>query len=212
MLGIMNDVQYIQKDKATTGGARYKYVSHDIVTAKIREAMVKWGVFLAPSFEKIEIIPPDPEKMSVLKTVQDGEVKLNFLVTIILKGTFHNVDNPSDTVISYGVGMGIDPQDKATGKAYSYAYKYLLLKTFALETGDDPEADDNDYVAAEKKTAKKLLTKEELCAKVKGSKTRQEVMAVETKDKDSLDALKTAPEAYAEVRKAIEDMLQSFKK
>jgi hypothetical protein len=88
----------------------------------------------------------------------------------------------------------------------------LLLKTFALETGDDPEADDNDYVAAEKKTAKKLLTKEELCAKVKGSKTRQEVMAVETKDKDSLDALKTAPEAYAEVRKAIEDMLQSFKK
>jgi hypothetical protein len=36
-------------------------------------------------------------------------------------------------------GYGIDDQDKGAGKAMSYAVKYALLKTLGLETGDDPD-------------------------------------------------------------------------
>ena len=38
-------------------------------------------------------------------------------------------------------GYGIDPADKGIGKAISYSFKYALLKTFCLETGDDPDQD-----------------------------------------------------------------------
>jgi hypothetical protein len=57
-----------------------------------------------------------------------------------------NVENPEDSIESEWHGFGMDTQDKAIGKAYSYAYKYFLLKTFALETGDeDIEADREDF-------------------------------------------------------------------
>ena len=46
----------------------------------------------------------------------------------------------------------MDNADKAPGKAISYAFKYALLKTFALETGEDEESrhqtDDYDFAAA----------------------------------------------------------------
>ena len=38
-------------------------------------------------------------------------------------------------------GYGIDNGEKGPGKAVSYAVKYALLKTFCLETGDDPDRD-----------------------------------------------------------------------
>lgn len=37
------------------------------------------------------------------------------------------------------VGQGIDDNDKAMGKAYTYAIKYGLLKLFRLRYGDDPD-------------------------------------------------------------------------
>ena len=37
------------------------------------------------------------------------------------------------------IGMGIDDNDKAMGKAYTYAIKYALLKLFRLRYGDDSD-------------------------------------------------------------------------
>ncbi|MNJ59800.1 ERF superfamily protein [compost metagenome] len=36
-------------------------------------------------------------------------------------------------------GTGVDTQDKGVGKAMTYSYKYLLLRTFAIPTGEDPD-------------------------------------------------------------------------
>lgn len=43
-------------------------------------------------------------------------------------------------ITTESVGMGIDDNDKAMGKAYTYAVKYALLKLFRLRYGDDPDA------------------------------------------------------------------------
>jgi hypothetical protein len=40
-----------------------------------------------------------------------------------------------------GYGHGTDPQDKAAGKATTYALKYALLYTFLVPTGDIDDAD-----------------------------------------------------------------------
>ena len=56
---------------------------------------------------------------------------------------FINIDNPDDNIVVPTFGYGIDNQDKGPGKAISYAVKYALLKTLGLETGDDPDLDQN---------------------------------------------------------------------
>lgn len=118
--GIMSDLDYVAKGDKTVNG-QYRFVSHDQVTAKVHPMLVKHGVVIIPSIDEVK---------------QEGN-----RTTVKLLCVFLNADNPTDqfTICSYG--QGIDAGDKGIGKAYSYAYKYALLKTFCLETGDDPDND-----------------------------------------------------------------------
>lgn len=118
ILGIMGELHYIAKGDQRVNG-QYKFVSHDQVSAKVHPLLVKYGVTVAPS---------------VASFTQDGNRS-----TVKLVVPFVNADNPSDFICSEWYGQGIDPGDKGIGKAVSYAYKYALLKTFCLETGDDPD-------------------------------------------------------------------------
>ena len=120
----MAELNYIQKGDKTVNG-QYRFVSHDQVTAAIHPLLVKHGIVILPSIEELR---------------QDNnrtEVKLVVM--------FVNADCPSDSFYTRHIGYGIDSSDKGPGKAVSYAYKYALLKTFCLETGDDP---DNEVNAA----------------------------------------------------------------
>lgn len=123
---IMEEVSYVQKEDKKVNN-QYKFVSHDAVTSKVRPALLKHGVLAVPSYFDISV---------------DGN-RTNCSMSI----TFYNVEKPDDFLVipCAGFGQGIDPQDKGAGKAMSYAYKYALLKVFALETGDDPERDNVDY-------------------------------------------------------------------
>ena len=46
--------------------------------------------------------------------------------------------------------MGIDDNDKAMGKAYTYALKYALLKVFRLRYSDDPDFKASEDLLTEK--------------------------------------------------------------
>jgi hypothetical protein len=54
---------------------------------------------------------------------------------------FVSVDNSLDYIDVATAGYGIDDQDKGPGKAISYCVKYALLKALGLESGDDPDYD-----------------------------------------------------------------------
>ena len=93
--------------------------------------------------------------------------KLQFIATITIKLRFwhHWEDdyNPNEVCHSEAVGMGIDDNDKAMGKAYTYAVKYALLKLFRLRYGDDSdfEASKPLHVEKPKEESKKVTPKEE---------------------------------------------------
>ena len=129
ILGVMADVDYIEKGSAKVNG-QYRFVSHDQVTAKLHPFFVKHGLVSIPNVQSMQ---------------QDGN-----RTTIHIVVSFVNVDNPSDRIEINSWGHGIDPGDKGIGKAYSYAYKYALLKTFNLETGDDPDQDSKAVYKPEK--------------------------------------------------------------
>lgn len=124
MIGIMGDLKYIQKDDKKVNN-QYSFVGHDAVTAKCHEMFVKHGVYCVPSVREYK---------------QDGN-----RTEVIMDMEFINMDQSEDRFMITTFGFGVDNQDKGPGKAVSYAYKYGLLKAFALETGDDPERDDIDY-------------------------------------------------------------------
>lgn len=128
---VMKEVDYVQKTKPKDGGMKYSSVSHDTVTAAIRPHLVDQGVIYFPQN---------------LVYKQDGN-----RTEVTLDIHFICADNPEDKLVVPSFGFGIDNQDKGPGKAVSYAIKYALLKTFGLETGDDPE---NDNIEHKKQEAK----------------------------------------------------------
>ena len=117
----MHKVAYIQKERKQ--GMRYSIVSHDAVTAKVRPALLEVGVIYYPV------------------QLTNGQTGNRTDCTMVIR--FANVDNPSDCIDVPSFGYGIDDQDKGPGKAMSYAVKYALLKALGLESGDDPDEDQN---------------------------------------------------------------------
>jgi hypothetical protein len=114
---VMQEVDYIQREQKQ--GMRYKIVSHDKVTGLVRPALVKHGVVYWPSSFDVK---------------QSGN-----RTELCCQVVFANMDDKNDYIVVDTLGYGIDDQDKGPGKAISYAVKYALLKALGLETGDDPE-------------------------------------------------------------------------
>ncbi len=114
----MEELTYIQKGDAKVNG-QYRFVSHDDVAEKVHPMLVKHRVLALPT---------------TLETAQEGN-----RTVVKLRVFFVNVDNPTDQFSVDFPGYGVDPSDKGPGKAISYALKYALLKTFCLETGEDPD-------------------------------------------------------------------------
>ncbi len=129
LLNIMADIDYIQKGPKTVNG-QYRYASHDQVTAALHPLFVKHRVLPIPTTEEMK---------------QEGN-----RTSILLGVAFTNVDQPRDQVYVKFPGFGVDPGDKGPGKAISYAFKMACLKTFCLETGEDPDQDAKAVYKADK--------------------------------------------------------------
>ena len=127
ILAVMAELSYVQKGDKTVNN-QYRFVGHDAVSEAIHPMLVKHGIAMIPS---------------VSSWKQDGN-RTEADVTV----SFINVDKPDDRFEIKTFGFGVDPQDKGPGKAVSYATKYAVLKTFVLETGDDPEKDNINHVSA----------------------------------------------------------------
>ena len=126
ILKIMDAVRYIQKDgKVDFGSTKYKYASESKITAVIREQLIQLKVTIVPH--------------RVVEYKKNGN-----LTELVMEYKITNAEDPNDFLIAPGVGHGADSQDKGAGKAQTNAYKYLLLRTFAIPTGDDPDQISSD--------------------------------------------------------------------
>ena len=122
ILAVMGELDYIQKGPKTVNG-QYRYASHDQVTSALHPLLVKHRIAVIPTVEE---------------AIQEGN---RTVVKQLI--SFVNADCPTDNFTVRSVGYGIDTGDKGPGKAISYAFKMACLKTFCLETGEDPDHDAN---------------------------------------------------------------------
>lgn len=125
---VRQEVDYIQKDKSvSTGGGSYKAVTHDMVTAVTRQALVKHGVISFPFLVASKMNPKE-----------EGSKQARYDATYDF--TFANCDDMTQTLVIRIEAHAMDNADKAPGKALSYAKKYALLKLLDIETGEDEES------------------------------------------------------------------------
>ena len=141
---IMEDVQYLRKDDhvSTGQGKGYKAITEEKVTTAVRNAMIKYGVVIIP-------VKQDYERTDTVVTDKNGNEKITRLAQVQTEYRVQNVDDKDDYVLAVSTGEGADTQDKGVGKAMTYAYKYLLLRMFAIPTGEDPDKIASDVYTEE---------------------------------------------------------------
>lgn len=143
---VMKRIEYLTKDdKVSFGTTQYKAISEEKVTTAVRNEMVNVGIVIIPIEQEMNVV----ELMRTDKSV-------NQRTDVNIKYRIQNIDDVNDYIIASSSGSGADTQDKGVGKAMTYAYKYLLLRTFAIPTGEDPDkissAEIDDRIAKEKAT------------------------------------------------------------
>jgi hypothetical protein len=116
---VMKDVEYLSKDgEIRFGTTNYKAISEEKVTSTLRTSLIANGLVILP-FEQV--------------AGRTGNVS-----TVNTKYKIIDIDSGQFEVLASS-GEGADTQDKGVGKAMTYAYKYMLLRTFAIPTGEDPD-------------------------------------------------------------------------
>jgi len=163
LLKIMEHVNYIEKEKTKVNN-NYRFVSHDAVSKKTSEAFIKYGVYAKPKIIKNKFTTIEVEKNKNINNQVVVVKEIIFVCNVEVEYDFINVHKPDERITGInGLGQGIDNQDKACGKAISYACKYALLKAFGIETGDYPEKNINYEVSIETINSDQGIEIENLC-------------------------------------------------
>jgi hypothetical protein len=126
---VMKNIEYLAKDDSVAfGTTKYKAISEEKVTTAVREQLVKQGIVIIP-------IKQESTNKELIRT----EKSVNMLTEVHTTYRIQNIDDINDYIEVESNGTGVDTQDKGVGKAMTYAYKYMLLRTFAIPTGEDPD-------------------------------------------------------------------------
>lgn len=131
MMGAVNTISTLVKGDMNSFH-QYKYVSHDDVVRKVREAFKRWGILAVMDIPAVEIEEGTDDK---------GKGVIRAFVHASM--AFINPDRPEDRYSVSGATYSIDSSDKAVGKAISYLKKYFLIAQsgLMLATGEDQDQD-----------------------------------------------------------------------
>lgn len=120
MAEVMKDIQYLAKDdNVEFKTTKYKAISEEKVTSTMRKALIDHGLVVFP--------------------VKQQRERIGNITSVDVTYRLQNVDDPEDYIEVVSSGDGADTQDKGAGKAMTYAFKYMFLRTFAIPTGEDPD-------------------------------------------------------------------------
>jgi hypothetical protein len=120
---------FIKKDKKVEGGG-YMAVTHDHVTAELREHLIDQGIVIVPRLVDAKFVDSGMTTGKGITIMRyEAKYELDFI----------NMEEPSDKVTVPLEAHANDHGDKAPGKATSYATKYAMLKLFSIESGENEE-------------------------------------------------------------------------
>ena len=128
LVDVMKDCGHVSKN-GSNDFHKYKYATAADVLSLVNDSLTKHGIMSAVDSNLLE--------MREVTTAKGNSERLATVETIV---TLTDSDSGEQVKIK-GLGSGQDAGDKATMKAQTAAIKYAFLLSFAISTGDDPEAD-----------------------------------------------------------------------
>lgn len=118
------------------GGGSYKAVGERDIIDAVKPLEAKYRVYSYPSDREIL----EAETLENEKNYNGNVTKsTTFFTRVKTEYTFLNIDKPEERFTTIVFSEGIDPGDKGSGKAMTYADKYALMKAYKISTGDDPD-------------------------------------------------------------------------
>ena len=139
---VMAKVKYIQKLGHNTAQS-YKYATEADVADALRGELAERGIFIFPNMVK-------NERTKLERVNFKGEVKTSYATDLEMEWTF--VDGETGESRTCRIpGCSESPGDKGVYVAMTGSEKYLLMKSFLIPTGDDPENDANEPAGSKEK-------------------------------------------------------------
>lgn len=139
---IMDSVENLKKDgKVDFGNTKYKFLSEAKTTAEMRKQLIKY---------KLVIFPIGVEEK------KEGQITHGIYTYKLI-----NAENPEEYMMLQSSGQGHDSTDKGSGKASSYAYKYLMWRMFAIPSNDDPDQISSEEIDSKKQDAQADMPEKE---------------------------------------------------
>jgi hypothetical protein len=137
----MNEIQkkvksvYKGSTVQVTQSSSYYAVSHDDVAALLHTPLAEAGIMV-----EVDMVDHKVEQIVTEKSYNGmTEKKYSYMASVLIAMTFVNSDNPTDRFTVKSFAYAFDSGDKAVGKAFSMAVKYVYLKNFNLESTDEEE-------------------------------------------------------------------------
>lgn len=142
IFNVMNESAGLEKNlQVGTGSSSYKAVGEAEVLNMLKPLFKK---------NKLIIFPIDgdiSETNSSWETEYNGkkETKTRNVTQLRVKFKIVDIETGESEIIT-GFGNGADSQDKGSGKAFTYAFKTALSKTFMLFSGEDTDNTHSDDI------------------------------------------------------------------
>ncbi len=138
IIAVMKAVKGIEKNSNVgAGNSSYKGVKDKDVKEAYSKAMAANGLCILPLEVEGKSTVSRWEEMDTYKKVM--KTKQSVFCEVTTKYLLLHTSGESQIIAGYG--HGVDSQDKAAGKATTYAMKYALLYTFMTPTGDIDDSD-----------------------------------------------------------------------
>lgn len=152
MLAITSEMKSVAKNlEVGYGKNSYKAVGEADVLYAVKQLEEKYKVYSYPYSRQViesDVLVTEKEYNG---TVTKGNQIFLRIETVY---RFVNIENPDEYIDITTYGDGIDTQDKAVGKAMTYADKYALMKAYKIITGDDPDQEHSPDKATYKSAGK----------------------------------------------------------
>lgn len=155
MLAATVEVGNVAKNlEVGVGKNRYKATGEADVLAAVKKIEAKYGIYSYPISRKIVA----SDTYTTTKTYENGNSaeSTTLFMRLEIVYRFLNIEKPDEYIDIVSYGDGVDTNDKAPGKAMTYADKYALMKAYKIITGDDPDQDASGDIG--KKAAKAQST------------------------------------------------------
>ena len=203
LLAITSEIKTVNKNlEVGVGKSAYKAVGEADVLAAVKVLEEKHKVYSYPC--KREVID-----RALLETEKEynGTITRSNQIFLRIETTYRfvNIEKPEEFIEITTYGDGIDTQDKAVGKAMTYADKYALLKAYKIITGDDADQEHSPDRAnyTEKQTTEVKATPKqiELLSKLYTGENLVKLLQANNITKIEDLSLKKASEIIAKINK-----------